>query len=110
MKTSNRTLLAKEIRNLNLNKNDIMGFDFQCENGVENNYLIINGERTISFTSSICRRKSFDKIKRMGFGFGWKAPLVTDEEEGIIQASKNGENPFAYSIICANSKLNKTVK
>jgi len=110
MRTLKSTLTAKEIRALNLNKNDVMGFDFQWEDGVDNNYLTINGERVISFTNAINRRKSLDKIKRMCFGFGWKAPQLTDEEEGIIQASKNGENPFAYSIICANPKMNEIVK
>ena len=32
----------------------------------------------------------------MGLGFGWQSPQLTDEEKGIVQASKNGENPFAY--------------
>lgn len=99
MTRTNNTLTAKEIRNFNLNENDVMGYDFQWENGVDNHYLTINGERLVSFTNESDRRKSFDKIKRMGFGFGWKAPLLTDEEQGIIQAAKNGENPFAFTII-----------
>lgn len=99
MKNLNNTLTAKEIRNLNLNENDVLGFDYQWENGVDNNYLTVNGKRVISFANSKDRRKSFDKIKRMGLGLGWKASQLTDEEEGIIQAHKNGENPFAYSII-----------
>lgn len=110
MKTVNSTLTAKEIRNLNINENDVMGFDYQWENGIDNNYLTINGKRIISFSKSLDRKKSFDKIKRMGFGLGWKAPLLTDEEQGIIQAVQNGENPFAYSIICANPEMNKIVK
>lgn len=110
MKISNSTLTAQEIRNLNLNQSDVLGFDFKWENGVDNNYLTINGERVVSFTNSRDRRKSFDKIKRMGLGLGWKVPQLTDEEKGIIQASKNGENPFAYTIICANPKMNKVVK
>lgn len=110
MKTTNNTLTVKEIRNLNLNEKDVMGFDFQWENGIDNNYLTINGKRIVSFTNSINRRKSFDKIKRMGLALGWEKPLLTDEEQGIIQANKNGENPFAYSIICANPKMNRIVK
>jgi hypothetical protein len=110
MKASNSTLTANEIRNLNLNRNDVMGFEFQWENGVENNYLTINGKRVVSFSNSRDRKKSFDKIKRMGFALAWGKPYLTDEEEGIIQAAKNGENPFAYSIICANPKLNEVVK
>jgi hypothetical protein len=110
MKTSNNTLTAKEIRNLNLNENDVLGLDFQWKNGIDNNYLLVNGKRTVSFANSKDSRKSFDKIKRMGLGLGWQAPQLTDEERGIIQAHKNGENPFAYSIICANPKMNKVVR
>lgn len=110
MRTANNTLTANEIRALNIGKDDVLGFDFQWENGMDNNYLTVNGERIISFTTDKQRRKSYDKIRRMGFGWGWKRPIPTDEEEGIIQAHKNGENPFAYSIICANPKLNKIVK
>jgi len=110
MKTLNSTLTAKEIRNLNLNENDVMGFDFQYFNGLDNNYLTINGDRVVSFINRKDRRKSFDKIKRMGLALGWMAPQLTDEEKGIIQANKNGENPFAYSIICANPKMNEKVK
>ena len=110
MKTSNSTLTAAEIRNLNLNEKDIMGFDFQWENGVDNNYITINGDRVVSFTKQSDRKKSFDKIKRMGLALGWQASQLTDEEEGLIQAHKNGENPFAYSIICSNPSKNEVVK
>ena len=110
MKRLNKTLTAKEIRDLNIKENDVLGFDFQWEKGLDNYYLIVNGERVISFTNSKDRRKSFDKIKRLGFGFGWEVPQLTDEEKGIIQAHKNGENPFAYSIICANPKMNEVVR
>jgi hypothetical protein len=110
MKISNSTLTAAEIRSMNLQETDVMGFDFQWENGLENNYLTINSKRIVSFTNPRERRKSFDKIKRMGFALGWKAPLLTDEEQGIIQAGKNRENPFAYSIICSNPKMNKVVR
>lgn len=110
MKTSRNTLTATEIRNLNLKKNDSLGFDYQWENGIDNNYLTVNGKRLISFINPKDRRKSFDKIRRMGFGLGWKKPQLTDEEEGLIQASKNGENPFACTIMCANPKFNEIIK
>jgi hypothetical protein len=42
----------------------------------------------------------------MDLGWGWQAPQLTDEEQGIVQASQNGENPFAYSIICADPSQN----
>ena len=110
MTTTNNTLTAQEIKSMNLNEGDVMGFDFQWENDKDNYYLTINGKRVVSFVSPRHRKNSFDKIKRMGLGLGWVAPQLTDEEEGIIQAHKNGENPFAYSIICANSKMNEIVR
>lgn len=110
MRTLNNTLTAKEIRTLNINEMDVLGFDYQWENGVDNNYLTINGKRVISFLSWKDREKTVSKIKRMGLGLGWKAPILTDEEEGIIQAGKLGLNPFAYSIICSNPELNQIVK
>ena len=81
MKNLNNTLTAKEIRNLNLNENDVLAFDFQWKNGVDNNYLLINGERVISFTNLNDRRKSYNKIQRMGFGLGWLKPQLLDEEK-----------------------------
>ena len=34
----------------------------------------------------------------------------SDEHDGIVEAAKIGENPFAFSIICANPKLNGIYK
>jgi hypothetical protein len=110
MTTSINTLTAKEIKSMNLAEGDVMGYEYQWEDDKDNYYLVINGKRVASFSNLKHRKQSFDKIKRMGFALGWKAPLLTDEEQGIIQAHKNGENPFAYSIICANPKLNQVVK
>lgn len=109
MKILNKTLTAQEIRNLNINKDDVLGFDFQYKNKLENNYLTVNGKRIVSFINLKDRKKSFDKIKRMGFGYGYKNTILTDEEEGVIQAVKNNENPFAYSILCSNSKMNEII-
>lgn len=36
--------------------------------------------------------------------------LSSDEFDGIVQAAKNGENPFAYTIICSNPELNEVHK
>jgi hypothetical protein len=110
MKTVNSALTAKEIRTLNLKETDVLGFDYEWENGVDNNYLNVNGKRFISFSSWKDRDKSVAKIKRMGLGLGLRTPILSDEEEGIIQSVKLGFNPFAYSIICSNPALNKIVK
>ena len=110
MKNLNNTLSAKQIRELKIDNKDVMGFDFQNIEGIENHYLIINGERFISFTNSLDMEKSFNKIKRMGFGLGPRPTMITDEDRGIIQASKNGENPFAFSTMYSNPEMNKIVK
>lgn len=99
MKNSNKTLKVQEIKELGISEMDVMGYDYGFENDKDNYYLAINGERVVNFSNTNDRKKTFDKIKRMGLGLGWKAPILTDEEEGIIQAGKNGENPFAYTII-----------
>jgi len=110
MRTSNRVLTAKEIRSLNLNEYDVMSYEYIYQHGEDNYYLLINGERVVTFTNSQDRKKSYFKIHRMGLAKGWEAPKLTDEEEGIIEAVKNGENPFAYTIMCANPKYNEIVK
>ena len=107
---STKSLTADQIRNLNLNAKDVMGYEFQWESGFNKYYITINGQRAVSFDNHFDRLKSFNKIKRMGFGLGWKAIQLTDEEQGIIQAGKNGENPFAYSIICGDPSRNEVVK
>jgi hypothetical protein len=38
--------------------------------------------------------------------YNWQS----DETDGIIQAAELGENPFAFSIICANPELNGIFK
>ena len=102
----NNTLTAAEIRSLNIQENDVLGFSYCWENNQDNHYLHVNGKIVVSFSNSRIQSKSYDKIRRMGLGWGWKAPLLTDEEKGIVQAAENGENPFAFSIICADSSRN----
>ena len=110
MKILTGVLTVKEIKGLNIKENDSLSFDFEYIDSVDNYFIVLNGERFLSFSNYRDRLNSFNKIKRMGLGLGWIKPILTDEEEGIIQASKNGENPFAYSIICSNPELNEVVK
>ena len=84
-----KTITAKEVRNLNLNENDTLGYEF-FRDDKENFFLLINGNRSLNFTAPSDRRKSFDKIKRMGFGLGWLKPQLTDEERGLIAAGSRG--------------------
>ena len=110
MKKFNKTLTAAEIRNANIDKNSVLGKAFQWINNEKCYFLCIDGERRFCFSCENDVTKSINKIKKMGFGFGWRQPSNTDEEKGIIQAGLNGENPFAYSIICANPEYNEVVK
>lgn len=110
MITLNNTLTAQQIRSLNINEMDLMSFEYIYDNDRENNYLLVNEVRVANFDSSKNRKKSFDKIKKMGLGLGWQAPQLTDEESGIIQAGLNNENPFAYTIMCADPTRNEIVR
>jgi hypothetical protein len=106
MKNLTTTITASEIRSLNIQKNDCLSFSYCWENGQDNHYLHVNGNKVASFSTSREQLKSYNKIRKMDLGWGWKAPQLTDEEQGIIEAAKNGENPFAYSIICADPSQN----
>ena len=86
MKNLQNTITAKEIRNLNLNELDTLGYEYNDGN----NFMLINGVRVLNFTNQSDRRKSKDKIQRMCLGLGWLKPQLTDEEEGLIQASELG--------------------
>lgn len=68
-----------------------------------NNIVFDNG---VVFQSASSREKTnlWNKLKRMGFEQHYN--FSSDETDGLVQASLNGENPFAYSIICANTSLN----
>lgn len=105
-----KTLSTKEIKNLNINKLDVLGYDYVYQNNRENNFLLVNGKILFSFANKNDRQKTFNKIKSMGLGFGWNKPQLSDEENGITQASKNGENPFACTVMCSNPLLNEIVR
>lgn len=107
MERISKILTAKEIRELNINKEDVLSYDYQWENGVDNHYLCINGKRIISFACWKHRKTSANKILRMGLAIGWKAPMLTDEESGMVQANENGENPFTHTAMCANPEMNE---
>ena len=110
MKNLAKTITAEEIRKANLKKDSRLSKDFQWIDDNKCYFLCIDAERRFCFTCENDVTKSITKIKNMGLGFGWTQPINTDEENGIIQAGLNGENPFAYSIICANPKYNKISK
>jgi hypothetical protein len=73
----------------------------------------VSGNHNILFDNGVIlesnnsqeKLKLWNKLKRMGFEQHFN--FSSDEVNGIKQAGLNGENPFAYSIICSDSKLNE---
>jgi hypothetical protein len=110
MKNLTKPLTSGEIRKMGIKESDSLSYDFLHLGETKQYILCINEKRVLSFEDSRHRTWSYDKIRRMGLGWGARKHQNTDEEDGIIQASKNGENPFAYSIICANPELNEIVR
>lgn len=90
---------------VNLTSETVITYSFENETY----FMHFDSKIVFSAKSEKILRLSKDKIRRMGLGWGWSKPLQTDEEAGIIQAANNGENPFAYSIICSNPELNEVV-
>jgi hypothetical protein len=64
----------------------------------------------VIFTSASSRDNTnlWNKLLRMGFNRHYN--FQSDEIDGLVQASENGENPFAFSIICSNTSLNGIFK
>lgn len=92
---------SKEIRKAN--PQGKMSMDY---NGTHN-IIFDNGVVFVSATSRE-NTKLWNKLLKMGYNrhYNWQS----DETDGIIQAAKLGENPFAFSIICANPELNGIFK
>lgn len=59
-------------------------------------------------SNSIEKQNLWNKLIRMGYERHYN--FSSDEFDGICQAAQNGENPFAYSIICSNPALNGIFK
>jgi hypothetical protein len=68
-----------------------------------------NGAKLVFINDSITRGKVFRILKHELF-YEQDFNFQSDETEGIIQASQNGENPFACTIMCANPLLNEVCK
>jgi hypothetical protein len=114
MQLHEKNLSSMQIRTLNISENDVLGKDYQWDryNGSVN-YITVNGKRIAGFVGDFGARamiKTWNKIRKMNLGWGWKAPIQSDEEAGIIQAVEIGENPFACTIMCSNPKLNEIVR
>jgi hypothetical protein len=95
MRDSSKVLTAKEIRALNIQKNDVLNHDieFGCF------FITIKGERIASFSNSLVRFKTTRKIQRMGLGLGVIELGNSDEENGLIQANELGLKTFECKIL-----------
>lgn len=56
-------------------------------------------ENGVTFTSETSREKTnlWNKLMRMGFNRVYN--FSSDEFDGIVQASQNGENPYKFTIL-----------
>ncbi len=76
----------------------------------------VSGTNEIKFDNGITfdsnsqkeQTKLWNKLKRMGFQ--QHRNTESDEMQGMAEAGRNGENPFAFTIICSNPKLNEISK
>lgn len=69
-------------------------------------YNMIKFDNDVIFICESSREqtKLWNKLLRMGFERHYN--FSSDENEGLVQAAQNGENPFAFSIICSDPSLN----
>ena len=76
----------------------------------KDNYIIhfSNGVE-LTFENSLNCGKVF-RILKHELMFEQDFNFSSDESDGIVEASKRGENPFAFSLICANTALNGIYK
>lgn len=74
-------------------------------NEKDNHNIHFSNGVTLTFESSVIVSRVF-RILKQDLYFEQDFNYQSDENDGIIQAANNGENPFAYSVICANPSLN----
>ena len=72
-----------------------------------NNIVFDNGVTFVS-ESSKEQQKLWNKL--ISIGYVRHLNLSSDEMQGIKQAGDNGENPFAFSMICADTTKNGVFK
>jgi hypothetical protein len=60
----------------------------------------------VTFTTQTSKEKTnlWNKLKRMGFEQHYN--FSSDENEGIAEAGRIGQNPFAFRMICAYPSRN----
>lgn len=73
-----------------------------------NNNIVFDNGVIFESENSREQRKLWDKLLRMGFERHYN--FSSDEFDGLAQAGANGENPFAFTMMCSNPALNGIFK
>jgi hypothetical protein len=97
MLQSNKTLTASQIRSLDITFDTWLAFDFENDTY----FLLADRKRIASFESRKAQLATYNKARKMLFGYGGNSISEgpNEEERGIIEAINNGENPFSGTTI-----------
>ena len=74
------------------------------------NDIVFQNGVTFQSETSMQKVTLWNKLIRMGYDYKRASFFGQDELDGLCMAAANGENPFAYSIICSNPSMNCTSK
>ena len=75
------------------------------ENGKDNHMIHFSNGAKLTFEDSRTSGKVFRILKHelcYAQDYNWQS----DETDGLVQASKLGENPFNFTMLCSNPNLN----
>jgi hypothetical protein len=70
------------------------------------NQIVFDNGVVLTSASSRLNDKLWRKLEALGYQAHGN-DNQSDEVEGLVQASLNGENPFQCTVMCANPSLNK---
>lgn len=79
--------------------------DYKYNNQKDEYYVYFSNGVKLLFETPKEQNKVF-RILKLELGFEQNFNFSSDEHDGIVQAAQNGENPFAFSVICTNTCLN----
>lgn len=87
------------------NANGTITMSYLYKNGKNNHNIHFSNGAVLTFENSTIASKVF-RILKFELLFEQDFNFQSDENDGIIEASKLGQNPFAFSMICSNTSLN----
>jgi hypothetical protein len=79
---------------------------FTCYSG--KNCIVFDNGVQLPYQNAKEKNKIWNKLLKMGYHR--HINLNSDEMDGLAEAGRRGENPFAYSLISANTTLNGIFK